>query len=70
VDQTMATFAAVMQHAVADGRFPALAQALAADAVAGDPADEAVLENDPLMPELRFGLDRTLDGIGALIERA
>jgi len=56
------TFTVVMGQVVGDGRFPALARALTEGAL----EDESP---DSLWPELRFGLDRVLDGISALIER-
>lgn len=64
-ESTTAMFSLVMAQVVGDGRFPALARALSEGALEDDPP-----ETDALWPELRFGLDRALDGIGALIERA
>ncbi|GAB3247556.1 TetR/AcrR family transcriptional regulator [Kineosporia babensis] len=67
-----ATFAAVMRQVLGDGRFPALTHtvmsgAMEADVPApGEPAPGA----DLIWSEMRFGLDRVLDGIGAMIEKA
>jgi hypothetical protein len=60
-----ATFSMVMGQVVGDGRFPALSRALSGGALEDGPPGTS-----PLWPELRFGLDRVLDGIGALIERS
>lgn len=63
--QTAATFGAVMQKVLVGGQYPALAQTLMSGALEEDVHDPAP---DLMWGELRFGLDRVLDGIGALIE--
>ncbi len=68
----MAMFAAVARQVVADGRFPTLAQTLMSGALEEDvPEPGQPFPGPELMwGEMRFGLERALDGIGVMIDRA
>ncbi|GLY19398.1 TetR/AcrR family transcriptional regulator [Kineosporia rhizophila] len=67
-----ATFAAVARRVLDDERFPALAQTLTSGALEADVPGpgEPPPEADLIWSEMQFGLDRVLDGISAMIERA